>query len=541
MHMIRNAICLLLWMSGVSLFWVVGHPLEAAPGAQSYVPAQMNLLGNRKGYRPLSRVSLKGIRLEFPVFTNYSLLGSTAVPLGDSIPRGSSVSYAPSAAHDFQLRVGASLDTLNLYSPFFFRAHYEQDVYTGIFYGGESQVRGVALPFEQNQTQFSKNTLRKAYGELILGPFLHIQGGYTVSHWGLGLLANDGAHGWTPGSAYFGDPRGGDQVMRLSLRTGPWNDTLFVASYDEVLDDDIMLSGDRANQMIAAVLWGFKKKKQIGFYVVRREQTTPFNDGVRADKKTKVTAFDLYWKWNWKIAHKTRLEWQTEMVWIQGTTDLAPSPEHLQNEVLQAAVASRLSLDYSSKMGSVIDFMYASGDQNFDDGAQNAFKADPNYEMGLLLFKQVLAAQTARAPITASDPELVGYPNEDLDRFPTRKSISNTYLVFPRLWRRLTSGVEVYGGPLLAWGNVPLSDPRQTRLNGGFPANLLGGTHQSQFLGVEAALGLRSTLNLNGAEVMFGAEGAAFFPGGAWDGVSGSSLWEDDFVMGGRLIGRLRF
>ena len=73
------------------------------------------------------------------------------------------------------------------------------------------------------------------------------------------------------------------------------------------------------------------------------------------------------------------------------------------------------------------DFIYASGDQNFDDHQQNAIKIDPNFESGLLLFRHVLAAQTARGPITAGDPNLVGSPSENLDRFPTRRSISNTY------------------------------------------------------------------------------------------------------------------
>jgi hypothetical protein len=280
----------------------------------------MSLLGNRHSYRPLSRFSLKGIRFETPLLANYSLLGSDPIPLGDSIPLGNQVSYAPSSASDFQLRVGASLDTLNRFSPFFLRAHYEQDLYTGIFNGGESQVAGIGLPFEQNQQTASMDTLRKGYIELIAGPFLHIQAGYTVSHWGLGLLANDGAHGWTPGSAYFGDPRGGDQVMRLSVRTGPWENFLFVASYDEVVNDDIMLNQDTAKQMIAAVLWGFKQAKQIGFYAVKRDQITPFSQGNRGDKKTNVNVFDLYWKWNWKLFNHAQLEWQTEAVLISLTT-----------------------------------------------------------------------------------------------------------------------------------------------------------------------------------------------------------------------------
>jgi hypothetical protein len=206
------------------------------------------------------------------------------------------------------------------------------------------------------------------------------------------------------------------------------------------------------------------------------------------------------------------------------------------NEVVQAALAARVKIT-NPRGGGVLDLVAASGDQNFDDGKQTAFKADPNFEMGLLMFRHVLSAQTARAPATASDPNLVGVPNEDLDRFPTRRSVSNTYAVFPRGWFRLAQGLEVYGGPLLAWGEVPVADPRNSRFNGGYPANLLGSQAGGRFLGVEADVGLRGTMVLEGAELMLGAEGGALFPGEGLQGPGGVGFHT---IYGGRLLARLR-
>jgi hypothetical protein len=509
---------------------------ERADVSPRYPSAHLTL-GARDEYTPVTRTAWGGVRFELPVQLAYSYLAFDPVPLGDSVPVGRAVSYAPSPASDLQARVGLSVDSRKAFFPIMLSAHSELDVVSGVFAGGEASVAGVAYPMAQRSSQ---NTLRKAYGSATFASVLTLQGGYMTSHWGLGLLANDGAHGWTPGSAYFGDPREGDRVLRVMAATGPHKvlgrPLLVSVGADRVQLDDIMLAGDRAEQALAAVVWGFQQEKQVGAYAVRRHQDIPASAVQPRDKRTDVWVADVYVRWSWKLAERLKLELETEGVWIQGETTLAPSPEHRVNEVVQAALATRVKLTHP-RGGGVLDLIAASGDQNFDDGKQTAFKADPNFELGLLLFRHVLSAQSARAPATASDPNLVGVPNEDLDRFPTRRSVSNTYAVFPRGWFRLARGLEVYGGPLLAWGEVPVADPRNSRFNGGYPANLLGSQAGGRFLGVEADVGLRGTLVFEGAELMLGAEGGALFAGEGLQGPGGVGF---DTIYGGRLLARLR-
>lgn len=510
-------------------------------------PAAHWAIGDTKRYVPVTRLSLGGVRFELPVTLRHSYRSAGAVELGDGVPAGEGVSarFEPTPSSDFQARLAANLETRKLLYPLSFSAHYEQDFYTGVYQGGEADVEGVAYPQERpcdpDQHDGSlpcSAQLRKAYANLTIASFVTLRTGYMTSHWGLGLLANDGAHGWTPGSAYFGDPRSGDRVLRFMAATGPHKvlgrPTLVTVATDKVQGDDIMLKGDSAEQRLAALVWGYKQDRQIGAYVVNRHQTVPTPD---RDKATDVWVFDLYTKWTWALSESLRLQMEVEGVFIDGDTSLAPSPEFPESEVRQAALAARVKLS-GERAGGVLDMIVASGDQNFDDGRQSAFKADPNYEMGLLLFRHVLAAQTARAPATASDLSLVGQPNEDLDRFPTRGSVSNTYTFFPRGWYRLTSGLELYGGPLLAWGEVPLADPRNTRFAGGYPANLLGGSSGERFLGLEADLGLRGQVLLAGMELMLGAEGGALFTGPAFKGTDGVELGT---IYGGRLIAQLRF
>jgi len=564
----RVSVCSLLSALFVSVGLAQGAPngggqglQSAAEGASEQASAQPELsskaspdkprahwlVGDQNRYVPLSRLSFGGIRFELPVSLRHSYRGAGAVKLGDGIPAGEGLSarYAPSDSFDLQARLGANLSTRKMFYPLSFSAHYEQDFFTGVYRGGESDVEGVGYPTERPCDPASHQgslpcsaQLRKAYANLTLASFLTLRAGYMTSHWGLGLLANDGAHGWTPGSAYFGDPRGGDRVLRFMAATGPHRvlgrPTLVSVAVDRVQGDDIMLEGDSAEQAIGAVVWGYKQARQVGAYVVRRKQVTPFSG---RDKGTNVWVADLYTKWGWGLGESLRAQMELEGVVIKGDTTLAPSPEHPSAEVLQAALAARVKLS-AERAGGVLDFVVASGDQNFDDGRQSGFKADPNFEMGLLLFRHVIAAQTARAPATASDLSLVGQPNEDLDRFPTRGSVSNTYTFFPRAWYRLTSGLELYGGPLLAWGEVPLADPRNTRFAGGYPANLLGGRSGERFLGVEADIGLRGQLLLGGVELMLGAEGGALMTGPAFEDEQGEGLGT---IYGGRLIAQLRF
>ncbi len=409
-------------------------------------------------------------------------------------------------------------------------AEYEQDLLTGSV-SGDASVPGEALPIDPGLAL----ELRKASVRASFSPVLHATAGITTSYWGLGLLANDGAHGWTPKSAQFVDPRGGDRVLRGMLVLGPeptlgavgtlavdraWNDeALFTAT--ELDRED----GDRAVQFIAAVLVGRDRPTRGGVYLVRRNQASA--DQRRVD----VTVLDVYGETRLPLTDGVELYGGVEGALIRGSATLAPTIDHARHDVLQLGAAARAGVDFG-RLGGIIDFLYASGDRNPDDGAQHAFRADPNYPTGLLLFRQVLAAHTGRAVATAGDPTLVGEAPPDLERFATRGSATNTLAVFPRLWWQPLPGLEVYGGPLMAWSEVELSDPLNTRLSGGVPRNALDG-EPGRYLGTEVDLGARYELTLGDTTLHAGIEAGMLWPGEAFANDSGGALRN---VAGGRLI-----
>jgi hypothetical protein len=258
--------------------------------------------------------------------------------------------------------------------------------------------------------------------------------------------------------------------------------------------------------------------------LVRRIQDS--KDGER----TEVSVFDLSASTRHDLGG-AQLLLEGELSLITGTTELAGTPEFPTHDVRQAGLALRAGVE-GARAGGVLDFLYASGDSNLDDGVSRTFKADPNYSVGWLFFRHVLAGQTGRVPVTAFDRELVGVAPPGLERFPTRGSVSNTVSLFPRLYFRPGEHVELYGGALFAFAAAPPADPYYTRLQGGDVRNSFRG-RPGNYYGTEVDVGLRWRTLIGGTELTAGLEGAWFEPGDAFARGGGTGL---DTVLAGRLL-----
>lgn len=478
-------------------------------------------------YRPLARLDAGAFHIELPASVRQRFETVSRFPIDR---------YGTRLDSDFvwspQARVGANVDARWDGVPVVARLEYEHDLTTGAAVGAPDQV-GERLPNGEK----SHAELRKGLLRLDIGRYLALGGGYMMSHWGLGLLANDGDHGWTPGSAYFGDPRSGDRVLRAYIGSQPLTDYGLVLrlAYDDVRDDDLLLDGEDAQQIIASARIGVGQPTNGGIYFVYRDQDGPEDDG-------ESRGFDAYVV---DITGSTRydagdigiLSFDADFAVITGDTTLAPTPEDRKHDLVQFATVVRAGLSRSF-YGFVAEFIYASGDQNYDDHEQNAFRIDPNYEVGLLLFRHVVAAQTGRAPVTAGDPTIVGRPVPDLDRVPTGGAVNNTISFFPRAWWRPTAPLELYGGPLFAWSEVDYADPFNTRVEGGGRARNPLGAKPGPFYGVELDLGGRYRTYVYATEVTLGLEAGVLFPGSALDDASGVPM---DEVYGGRAMVDWRF
>ncbi len=431
--------------------------------------------------------------------------------------------FRPDLSINTQFRTGAVYDSARKIKSVRLRLEYEHDFLIGPIRGGQSNVDGVFMP---DNARYDDQQIRKLNLTMNFGRYLTVSAGFTTSHWGLGLLANDGAHGWAPGNGRFSDPRGGDVVLRALLATGPHTDESLIifGAVDMPWDDDLMLDGDEAFQVIGGFKVGTGTRYEAGLYGVYRSQDA--SDGQR----TEVGVIDLYGKYVHPLGDAT-FELEMEGALIFGSTELAPSSDFPTHDVLQLGFGVRAGY-HAPLGGAVLDFLYASGDRNLDDNAQNAFGVDPNYDMGMLLFRQVLTAQSGRSAVTAADPDLVGVPNEDLDRFPTRQRLMNTIAIFPRGYIRPIDGLEIFAGVLAAFTEVDNLDPLNTRTFGGGDARNALGSDPGTYYGTEIDLGIRQQALLWGTQLTVGVEGAVFIPGNAITGENGLG---GDPIWGGRL------
>ena len=436
--------------------------------------------------------------------------------------------FAHGASISPQLRVGAVLDSSRYFKDVVLHVEYEHDLLTGAT-GADAGTLGTAFPDDQGLD----HELRKAYVRITTRDApaaATFAFGYQTSHWGLGILANDGDHGWTPGSARFSDPRSGDRVLRaqvgiiykpLAMLAVVNADLL---DRDLLSDDDILLDGDTATQFSAALLFGARQPSNAGMYVAYRKQKDL--DG----NLIEVLAIDVAGKVSLKV-DDVDLTVEGELAYLSGTTQLGASVPFPEQSIEQIGAALRATAGVG-KVGGAFDFLFASGDQNPDDGGQNGFRVDPNYEMGLMLFRQVMAAQSARGSFRASDPTLVGVPALGVNRIATRQSPANTVSLFPRVWWRPTNGFDLYAGPLFAFAPVPNIDPFNSRIAGGQSRNALNG-EAGQYLGTELDLGTRYRLNVADVEGTLGIEGGVLFPGSAFQGSVGEGMGA---VYGGRAM-----
>jgi len=472
-------------------------------------------------YSPLLSFDFSGMRFEVPLQFSESFL------LVSDFPLDNERNYDQQTALDGEIRVGAVFDTLAGLEIVHIRAEYEHAILQGIQALGLTGSEGAPdLPLrEGTETYLRKASLQLDFEDI------HVLGGFTTSSWGLGLVSNDGARAWEPGSAAFVDPRGGDRVLRALGIVGPVTDAalVFGVGGDRVEGDDVLREGDEAHQLVGFIAAAPGQPNSLGAYTVMRRQTS------EGGNFTDIQAVDLAGSFE-VVTDMVTLTFEAESVFIWGETSLGPSTDFPVHTVRQLGAAFRFSSDFG-QAGAVLDILFASGDNNMDDEFQSAFKADRNYEMGLLLFRYLNAGQSAQSSVNAFDPELSGYPAEDLDRISTRGSASNTWSFFPRAWWRPVRGLEIYGGPMFALTAVDPLDPFNTRIAGGDPRNTLNGD-PGGYYGTELDLGVRYRRMIAGTELTVGLEGGYLLAGGAFNDANGEAIGN---LYGGRGMVSYRF
>lgn len=356
-----------------------------------------------------------------------------------------------------------------------------------------------------------------------------VKAGQMGSQWGLGLLANDGTQ-----ETFFGDPLYGDIVERIVLQTGPIpivpleGGLVLAAGGDIVFDDGTanVMDGDEAYQgVLAAVL--VREEGQVGAYAVYRNQTNSIGD------ELKIGAFDLFAKFSAALPGGGTTDKVTvalESVVVTGRSSFLRTIDRDAQDVLQGGAIVQLGatmrwVDLGLELG------WASGDGNTIDDTVTRFTFDPDHNVGIVLFDEVMAWQSARAASLAADPDVAGRPARGIGLLPTRGGVSGATYLFPTLRLKPAARLDVRLGAVFAQATSDVVDPFRQKASGA-ARNYRGGRSDSRDLGVELDAGVRWQVPLSYVKLDLGLEGGVLLPGHAFDDEDGEGL---DPIAAGRL------
>jgi hypothetical protein len=385
--------------------------------------------------------------------------------------------------------------------------------------------------FGDNRNWRSWFNPRQLYMEFHL-PFGVVRAGQMVSYWGSGMLANDGDQ-----DPVFGTVFGGDLVERALFATKPFyklgnkyfKDTLLVVAGDLVFDDVTakLYEGDLAWQAILALRWAYVDQA-AGFYFVYRDQTK--DDGRYLD----VFVFDWYLHLSTTMIETLKAYVEAELVYIHGKTTLAYSiSQPGGHDVRQLGAAGKVGLKWLELINFWIELGYASGDSNTYDHQIKQFTMDPSHKVGLILFPEVLAWQSARAAVMAGHDELSGVDNPGIELLPSNGGVQAAFYVNPVVRLRPIKWLELNGGLVIARTSAYLVSAWEQK-NRGAPANFLGGSVKRRDLGVELDGSVWAHIPVKYVGLSVGYEFGYFWPGGYFTDSSGSRM-ADVWLMSARL------
>lgn len=377
--------------------------------------------------------------------------------------------------------------------------------------------------------------LRKLYLEW--RPFFGMfRVGQQASSWGLGIVAQSGDRD----DRLFGDAIRGSLSERAMFATSPFQaigaqptsvlgrltfvvagDLVFADETAELLQRDLSL-GDEAYQLVlSAVVRPREYKGEAvsarhdasgGVYAVRRTQH--YAEGDDLDVWVLDAAMASHHAWPGAAS----LRFGVEGAYITGETNRLET-EASQDGLDVKAWGFALETQAGFSPGGVpvtVGLLggMASGDADPDDAETNRFTFHGDYDVGLILFDQVVPALQRRSTERVENPLHAKQPPRGYEHFAGRGGVTGASYgvvratVEPR--DGLTAGLQAMGAATTG----PFGDPYLSFAAGGSPRNPFGGPGEGTF-GTELTAAVRWALPAlsNGVEPAVRATYGVLLPG----------------------------
>lgn len=347
---------------------------------------------------------------------------------------------------------------------------------------------------------------RAAEGAVIVGP-VGVSAGLTTSHWGLGMLANDGAHDPEFGRADFGD-----RVLRVRVATRPFGKGEFPLGFslaaDRVVQDDLVHAGALSEggqvawQGLAAVLLAPKNGNKLGLYGVYRNQLEPVLDGETEGRTTRLGVVDVFGQASLPLGqlqlrvggeaaevagHTTRSETYNSTDGLDivsgGATGYFGVAGAARTKVVDATGAT--GTQKRDLWSAKVRMGWASGDGDPDDDVSNDFTFDRDYDAGMLLFDEQAGGIEAANYALVSDPANTGHTPDGAEVTVTEGSVKRASFLQPVVDFQPMAWLGLRAGVMAAWSTAPIAQPFYSFRNGGSPTNHMNQPTSGRALGTE--------------------------------------------------------
>jgi hypothetical protein len=400
------------------------------------------------------------------------------------------------------------------------------DLPEGLIVGQEPRgVRTGSSPFDERMPVLVEP--RWLYVDLSL-PFGRLRAGQAPFHFGLGMLENDGDH-----PPLFGDYERGAKFERLEFLSGDKRSrTRLLLAGDVVYEDERarLVDGDLALRGTLGFEFESPERGKVALIGSARHQRAR---DPNVDLSENVIVLDSSGTFNAKIPGASGFVFGGyEAAYAVGDSRfvraLSGTVDDRQTELRGFGAVAHLGAVLTSgsaaaRWGSLVlrlEWGYASGDDDPLDGMVQTFRFDPNYNVGLILFDEVLRWKTARSAALLPDASLA----PGADPLPSGGAVFGATYLHPSLILRPLRELDVRLGAVLAQATVDVVDPARLALDGRY-RNYDGGRPGARDLGLELDLGLEYRLALEGATTLeLGAQGGVLFPGRAFADASGHGL-----------------
>ncbi len=424
-----------------------------------------------------------------------------------------------------------------------FRLGTEWDLFTGQMFGPNWDIPGyVDERNRHTRTVFQREGFVPRRAALTFTwPALTLEMGLISSHWGLGMLVNDGNH-----DPEFGRNDFGDRVVRIRLtgkplylqRDHPMRHALNLsAAFDWVIADESARFSERqlALQGIVSLLYADARERQLGIYAVYRHQRE-----MDEERATRVVVIDAFGHLPIPLSSEgMALSLAAEGVLITGETDrsLSYSARRVMG-VVSGGAAGVAALHAPGDLVRVkLRGGLASGDPDPDDAITGDFSFDRNFDVGMVLFDQLSGGAEAAAHAQLTDPAL-SPPPDGVDALVTEGAFRRAMFVQPVFEYDPIHWMGFKVGVLLATATVDWTQPYYTYRAGGVPRNHLDTAPDGRFLGTEVDWAVRlggpvRPVKTSSVEVAFLAQGGHLFVGPALAGEGPDSIHQ--WLLTGRI------